>query len=206
MPSAVCEGGPNDRQIIHQHKDCSERSWLYAWIWDNCLCTMLLLVYHLEAFMYPHHLLADAQWILGAKPNLQQSVLFHILNFRLFQRCSHCHQWRKISQNVTKIHPIYDFIYFYESCHGINSGCAWLAQNGSILNTTHCTFTSNNAEIRGGAIFAGVGHGIQGVPVLENRIHFWVVTQFCTKSPWNFCCLSNGPSPHSFSIPTFGLK
>ena len=103
-------------------------------------------------------------------------------------------------------HLIYSFVYLYESWHWINSGCVGLTQAGSTLNANHCTFTSNNAEDDAGAIFAWVGHGIQGLSILENRIHFWVVTQFCTKSPWNCCSFSNGPSPHSFSIPTFGLE
>ena len=46
----------------------------------------------------------------------------------------------------------------------------WLPQKNSTLNATHCTFTSNNAEY-GGAIYARVGHRMQNVTVVENRIH-----------------------------------
>ena len=185
MPSAVCGGGPNDWQIIHQQEDCSERCWLYAWIWGNCIWKILLLVCHLEVPMYRHHSLADVQWLVGAKPNLQRSVLSYIVNLRLFQRCGHDHQARHILQNITKIHLIYALAYFYESWYWINSGCGWLAQDGCTLNATHCTFTSNNAEVAGGAIYAVVGHGVQGLSVVENRIHFELWHIFVLKVPRN---------------------
>ena len=82
-----------------------------------------------------------------------------------------------------KIHLIFALVYFYQSWHWIDSGCAWLAQDGSTLNATHCTFTSNNAENYGGAILALVGHCIQRVLVLENRIHFDLWHSFVLKVP-----------------------
>ena len=44
---------------------------------------------------------------------------------------------------------------FYQTRHSTVSGCFCLAQNGSSLNTTLCTFASNSA-FYGGAIFARV--------------------------------------------------
>ena len=117
----LCVGeDPMTGKIIHQQEDCFERCWLYAWIWGNCICTMLLLVCHWEAPMYPHHSLADVQWLVGAKPNSQQTVLSYIVNLRLFQRCSHAHQSRHILQNITKIYLIYAVLFIFMK-HGIES-------------------------------------------------------------------------------------
>ena len=44
-------------------------------------------------------------------------------------------------------------------------------QEGSTLNATHCTFTSNSAEDNGGAIVVGVRHHMQGLTIVENRIN-----------------------------------
>ena len=113
MPSPVCWGGPNDWQIIHQQEDCSERCWLYAWIWGNCICTMLLLVCHLEAPMYRHDLLAEFQWLLEAKLNLQRSVFSYIVNFMLFQRCVtliNQDRYCKISQKFISFMHLYIFM------------------------------------------------------------------------------------------------
>ena len=128
--------------------------------------------------------------------------IFLTSGFSTVQSCS------PIKTDIAKCHKNSSHLFtciFYESWHWINSGCGWLAQDAAILNATYCTFISNNAENDGGAIGALVGHDIQGLRVLENRIHFWVVTQFCTKSPMNCCSFSNGPSLHCFSIATFGL-
>ena len=52
----------------------------------------------------------------------------------------------------------------------MNCGWVCLVQRNSTLNATHCTFTSNNARFDGGAIYAWVGHRVQGVTVFDNRI------------------------------------
>ena len=49
--------------------------------------------------------------------------------------------------------------------------CVCLPQDKFTLNAFHCIFTSNNALTEGGAIYALVGHRIQGLTVVENRIH-----------------------------------
>ena len=49
--------------------------------------------------------------------------------------------------------------------------CVCLPQTDCALDATHCTFTSNNAEDDGGAIYAWVGHRMHGLTVVENRIH-----------------------------------
>ena len=55
-----------------------------------------------------------------------------------------------------------------------------MAQDDCTLNAIYCTFTSNNAK-HGGAIFPSVGHGIQGLTVLENRIQHSNDAVFCCK-------------------------
>ena len=145
------------------------------------ICTMLFLVCHLSASMYPRDSLADLQQILVAKPILQWSFLSFIKNFRFFQRCSHAHGSKQILKNITRIHLPSALVYFYEAWHCINCGCVCLAQVDSTLNVTHCTFTNNNAELEGGVIYASVGRHVQGVTVLDNRIQQSNCTVFYCK-------------------------
>ena len=137
---------------------------------DDFICTMLFLVCHLKASTYNNDSPDDLQQILVAKPILRWSVLSYIKKFRFFQRHSHAHRSEQILKDITGIHLPSVLVYFCEAWHCINCGCAYLTQGHSILNATHCTFTRNRAVISGGAISAWVGHCIQGVTVLDNRI------------------------------------
>ena len=71
---------------------------------------------------------------------------------------------------MTKICIPYERVEIYKVWHCINCGRVCLSQANSIFNATNCTFTSNNAGGGGGAIYAWVGHPIQGVTVLGNTI------------------------------------
>ena len=165
------------------------------------LCTMLFMVCHLGASMYLHDSLADLPQMLVAKLILQWLDHTYI-NFQAFSKGKSCY---KILQNITRIHLPSALVYFCDTWHCINCGRVCLAQEHSTLNATHCTFTRNVAGVNGGAITAWVGHCVQGVAVLDIRIHQSNHTIFNARSS-NCCSFSNRSSLHTILITIFGLE
>ena len=166
-----CAGkDPTAVKKIPQCKDYSDKFWLCPWIFGHCLPNVISGL----PFGDVNVSTGLAGWssinLFVKRPTLQWWVISSIENLRLFQECRHARRWRHILQNRAKIHLPYALVYLDKAWYCNNCWCVCLAQHDSTLKTTRSTFTNNNATWDGGAIYALVGHHIQGLIVLENRI------------------------------------
>ena len=168
----LCVRGPNSSQIIMpQFKNYSDRSWLHPQIWATSLAQ-----YYFWFGIWRHQDIHISTCSIDSCSKFNFALIDAVLYLKVkaFSNVQPCLLIIQILQNIHKITKSIYFVHllFWQSMTLYQMWmCVCLPQDKSTLNATHCTFKSNNALTEGGAIYALVGPRIQGLTVVENRIH-----------------------------------